>query len=91
MNLAEVQFSVPACACLKGRNPGEEPLYRNISICGTERNAAAFTGNGHFTAEDARANLCLLNPDTSALTQYQTSRSPATAWGAVLPYVRRFY
>ena len=91
MNLAEVQFSVPACACLKGRNPGEEPLYRNISICGTERDAAAFTGNGHFTAEDARANLCLLNPDTSALTQYQTSRSPATAWGAVLPCVRRFY
>ena len=66
LNLAETQFSVLACACLKARNPSEEPLSRNISIYGTERNAAAFTGNGRFIAEDARAKLRLLYPDTSA-------------------------
>ena len=86
MNLAETQFSVLASACLKGRNPSEEPLSRNISIYETERNAAASVGNGRFIAENARAKLRLLYPDTSALTQYQTSRSPATAWGTVLPF-----
>ena len=60
MNLAETQFSVLASACLKGRNPSEEPLSRNISIYGTERNSEALTRNGWFIAEDARAKPRLL-------------------------------
>ena len=38
MNLAKIQFIVPACAWLKDRNPSEGPLLGNISIfsiCGT--------------------------------------------------------
>ena len=58
-----------ARACLKGRNPGEEPLQRNISIYEAERNAAAATVNWRFTAKDARVKLRRLYPDTSALNQ----------------------
>ena len=88
--MAEIYFSVLARACLKGRNPGEEPLQRNISIYEAERNAAAATVNWRFTAKDAGAKLRRLYPDTSALNQYQTPCSPATAWGTVLACVRRF-
>ena len=80
-----------ARACLKGRNPSEEPLQRNISIYETERNAAAAIVNWCFTAKIAGPKLRRLYPDTSALNQYQTPCSPATAWGTVLPCVRRFY
>ena len=89
--MSEIYFSVLARACLKGRNPGEEPLQRNISIYQAERNAAAATVNWRFTAKDAGAKLRRLYPDTSALNQYQIPCSPATAWGTFLPCVRRFY
>ena len=70
LNMAEIEFSVLARACLKGRNPHEEALQRNISVYEAERNAAAATINWRFTAKDARAKLRRLYPDTSALTQY---------------------
>ena len=70
LNMAEIEFSVLARACLKGRNPNEEALQRNISVYEAERNAAAATINWRFTAKDARAKLRRLYPDTSALTQY---------------------
>ena len=79
-----------ARACLEGRNPSEEPLQRNISIYEAERNAAAATVNWCFTAKIAGSKLRRLYPDTSALNQCQTPCSPATAWGTVLPCVRRF-
>ena len=70
LNMAEIEFSVLAPACLKGRNPHEEALQRNISVYEGERTAAAATINWRFTAKDARAKLRRLYPDTSALTQY---------------------
>ena len=75
LNMAEIEFSVLARACLKGRNPHgrnphEEALQRNISVYEAERNATAATINWRFTAKDARTKLRRLYPDTSALTQY---------------------
>ena len=72
---------------------GRPALRAVCTVCGTgkyriygmERNAAASAGSGRFIAENARAKLRLLYPDTPALTQYHTPRSPATAWGTVLP------
>ncbi len=70
LNMAEIEFSVLARTCLKGRNPHQEALQRNISVYEAERNAAAATINWRFTAKDARSKLRRLYPDTSALTQY---------------------
>ena len=68
--MAEIEFSVLARACLKGRNPDEDALKRNISACEAERNAMGATINWRFTAKDARTKLRRLYPDTSALTQH---------------------
>ena len=70
LNMAEIEFSVLARACLKGRNPNEEALQNSVSIYEAERKAAAATINWRFTDKDARAKLSRLYPDTSALTQY---------------------
>ncbi len=70
LNMAEIEFSALARACLKGRNPHEEALQWNISVYEAERNAAAATINWRFTAKDARAKLRRLYPHTSTLTQY---------------------
>ena len=70
LNMAEIEFSVLARACLKGRNPDEDALKRNISACEAERNAMEATINWRFTAKDARTKLRRLYPDTTALTQY---------------------
>ena len=67
--MAEIEFSVLARACLKGRDPDEEALQRNISVYGAERDAAAAIINWRFTAKDARAKLRRLHPDTSAFTR----------------------
>ena len=68
--MAEIEFSVLARACLKGRNPDECALKRNISAYGAERNAMGAIINWRFTAKDARTKLRRLYPDTSALTQH---------------------
>ena len=74
LNMAEIEFSMlaRAClrACLKGRNPDEAALHKNISAYEAERNAAGATINWRFTTKDARATLRRLYPDTSALTQH---------------------
>jgi hypothetical protein len=62
LNMAEIEFSVLARACLKGRNADEDALQEDISAYETERNAAATAINWRFTAQDARAKLHRLYP-----------------------------
>ena len=45
LNMAEIEFSVLGRACLKGRNPDEDSLHKNISAYEGERNAASATIN----------------------------------------------
>ena len=68
--MAEIEFSVLARACLKGRNPDGDALHRNVSAYESECNAARATINWRFITKDARAKLRRLYPDTSALTEY---------------------
>ena len=68
LNMAEIEFSVLARACLKGRNPDENALQRNISAYEAQRNTAGTTINWRFTAQDARAKMRRLYPDTSTLS-----------------------
>ena len=70
LNMAEIEFSVLARACLKGRNPDKDALQRNISAYEAQRNTAGTTINWRFTAQDARAKMRRLYPDTSTLTEY---------------------
>ena len=70
LNMAEIEFSVLARACLKGRNPNEEALQKSIGVYEAERNGAAATINWRFTTKDARIKLRRLYPATSALTEY---------------------
>ena len=69
LNMAEIEFSVLARACLKRHNPDEDALPRNIGACEAERNEAGTTINWRFTTQDARAKMRRLYPDTSTLTQ----------------------
>ena len=62
LNMAEIEFSVLARACLKGRNADEDALQEDISAYETERNAAATAINWRFTAQGARAKLHRLYP-----------------------------
>ena len=68
LNMAEIEFSVLARACLKKRNPDEDALQRNVSTCEAERNEARTTINWRFTTQDARTKMRRLYPDTSTLT-----------------------
>ena len=43
LNMAEIEFSVLALACLWGRNGDEERLERAVSACVSERYAASAT------------------------------------------------
>ena len=70
LNMAEIEFSVLARACLKGRNPNEGALQQSISAYEAERNTMAATINWRFTTQDARAKLGRFYPDTSPLTRY---------------------
>ena len=60
--MAEIEFSVLARACLRGRNPDENILERAISACVSERNTAGTTVNWRFTAQDARRKFHRLYP-----------------------------
>ena len=66
--MAEIEFSVLARACFKGRNADEDVLQRSISACETERNYARATINWRFTTKHARAKMSRLYPDTPPLT-----------------------
>ena len=61
--MAEIEFSVLARACLRGRNGDEGSLERAVGACVSERNAIGATINWRFTAKDARAKLRRLYPD----------------------------
>ena len=45
LNMAEIEFSVLARACLRGRNGDEDSLERAVSACVSERNAIGATIN----------------------------------------------
>ena len=50
LNMAEMEFSVLARACLRGRNPDAESLKRAVNANVSERNATAAAINWLFTA-----------------------------------------
>ena len=62
LNMAEIEFSVLSRACLRGRNPDEDALQRDISAYETQRNTAATTINWRFTSKDARTKMRRLYP-----------------------------
>ena len=62
LNMAEIEFSVLARTCLRGRNADEASLEKAVNACVSERNAAAATINWRFTAKDARRKLHRLYP-----------------------------
>ena len=62
LNMAEIEFSVLARACLRGRNPDAESLEKAVNANVSERNAAAAPINWRFTNRDARRKLSRLYP-----------------------------
>ena len=64
LNMAEIEFSVLARACLRGRNPNEDVLRRAIGAYEEERNTVGATINWRFTAQQARADR---NVDTCSI------------------------
>ena len=62
LNMAEIEFSVLARACLRRRVPDEAILCREIQALERERNAAQATINWRFNSQDARAKLHRLYP-----------------------------
>ena len=62
LNMAEIEFSVLARACLRGRNGGAENLERAVDACVSERNTAGAAIDWRFTARDARRKLHRLYP-----------------------------
>ena len=65
LNMAEIEFSVLARACLRGRNADEDSLENAVNACVSERNAIGATINWRFTAQDARRKLHRLYPRQS--------------------------
>ena len=49
LNMAEMEFSVLARACLRGRNPDQDSLERAVNANVSERNAVASPINWRFT------------------------------------------
>ena len=70
LNMAEMEFSVLARACLRGRNGDEDSLEQAVNANVAERNAAATPINWRFTTRKARTKLRRLYPDTTNLTDY---------------------
>ena len=62
LNMAEIEFSVLARACLRGRNADEDSLEGAVNACVSDRNSAAATTDWRFTAKDARRKLHRLYP-----------------------------
>jgi hypothetical protein len=62
LNMAEIELSVLATQCLKGRVATEEALRRIIAAWVKRRNAARAIINWQFTAEDALINHKRLYP-----------------------------
>ena len=70
LNMAEMEFSVLARACLRGRNPDQDSLEKAVNANVSERNAVASPINWRFTTRKARTKLRRLYPDTATLTEY---------------------
>ena len=62
LNMAEIEFSVQARACLRGRNADEDRLEKAVDACVRERNGVAAVINWRFTVKDAKAKLRCLYP-----------------------------
>ena len=62
LNMAEIEFSVLARACLRGRNADEDSLERAVNACVSDRNSTAATIDWRFTSKDARRKLHRLYP-----------------------------
>ena len=62
LNMAEIEFSVLARACLLGRNGDEDSLESKVSAWVFEPNTVGDTINWRFTAKDARRRLHHLYP-----------------------------
>ena len=62
LDMAEIEFSVLARACLRGRNADEDSLKTAVDACVSERNTTAATNDWRFTAKDARRKLRRLYP-----------------------------
>ena len=62
LNMAEIEFSVLARACLRGRNSDADSLEKAVNANVSERNSTAAAINWHFTARDARTKLHRLYP-----------------------------
>ena len=60
--MAEIEFSVLARACLRGRNLDEDSLEKAVDACVSESNTSASAVNWRFTAKDARQKLHRLYP-----------------------------
>ena len=62
LTMAEIEFSVLARACLRGRNGDDGSLEKAVNACVSERNATAASTDWRFTAKDARRKLHRLYP-----------------------------
>ena len=62
LNMAEIEFSVLARACLRGRNGDEDSLEKAVKANVSERNSTAAAINWRFTNRDARRKLQRLYP-----------------------------
>ena len=60
--MAEIEFSVLAWACLRGRNADDESLERTVNTCESERNKMGAIIDWRFTPKDARTKLHRLYP-----------------------------
>ena len=70
LNMAEMEFSVLARACVRGRHGDEDSLEQAVNANVVERNAAAAPINWRFTTKKAKTKLCRLYPDTTNLTEH---------------------
>ena len=50
LNMAEIEFSVLARACLRGRDADEDSLAKAVNACVSERNTAEAAIDWRFTA-----------------------------------------
>ena len=57
--MAEIEFSVLSCSCLRQRIPDQEALGREVQALVRERNAAQSIINWRFNTQNARTKLDL--------------------------------
>ena len=67
LNMAEMEFSVLARACLRGRNTDAVALTPAIGAYVYHRNAARATISWRFSTQDARTKLRRLYPFNSRI------------------------